>query len=154
MQPQLLAADANRSMITGRLVVDRRALRCTRAPIQLDEAFAGGGGVDLDVVPEVEGSLQVVVLLPQLGMMLRRRRRRSRGGGQHARLRLEVVAARVERRRQRLQLRRRRRRSNRRRRHLLVFCRLLLSSLDLCNLFDRSTPTHSIKIRGTTALCH
>jgi hypothetical protein len=53
-----------------------------------------------------------------------------------------------------LQLRRRRS-TRRQKRHLLVFCRLLLSSLDLCNLFDRSTPIldQVIKNRSTDS-CH
>ena len=98
---------------------------------RLEEAFAGGGGVDLDVVAEVEGSLVVVlVLLLALGLLRVLRRRGNGGGGQHMLLLVVAIATRVERRRQRFQLRR-----SPADRRLVCFCRpLLQSSLSLCNL--------------------
>jgi hypothetical protein len=96
----------------------------------LEEAFASGGIIDLDVVPEVEGCL---IVLLSWSWVLRVLGRRS--GGQHAHL-LLVVATRVVRRRQRLQLSHRRSAAGRRRgHHLLAFCPcLLLSAVSLGNL--------------------
>jgi hypothetical protein len=118
---------------------------------RLEEAFVGGG-IDLNVVAEVEGSL-VVVLLLTLGLLRVLRRGGSGGGGHHMLMLLVlVVATRVERRRQRFQLRRSPA-DRRRHHHRLVFCRLLLqSSLSLRNLLQITVQysTYSIK---RTCMC-
>lgn len=119
---------------------------------RLEEAFVGGG-VDLDVVAEVEGSL-VVVLLLALGLLRVLRRGGSGGGGHHMLMLLVlVVATRVERRRQRFQLRRSPA-DRRRHHHRLVFCRLLLqSSLSLRNLLQNTVQYSTVHIRSREHVC-